>query len=497
MASVWYLGRADSRTITDTQWTAAGAPGATVTWNKTNGYSLDRAQFTAQQLAVLDGAGEFNTNAADGPRPGGSVGPADAPALRYTDLTGMGIDPKQLRRRFQAWQPGAANSYTGPVLSGDDLPAFTPGVALDAAYSVQYTTLAAGVKYLPNAVSCFGKMSIASNTWAARTSNPGTATVSTYRFMTDADDVMFMTYAASLVIDIYVNGKPFGNNPVTPGVTTGLSPFGMQRLLFPSAKPRLIELRMIGGLSGIYLKPMFSVWKPAVDPRPKIAVVGDSFVAPTVMSDTAAGAASELYSNGIYQRLPMLLGTPSLVTDGIGGTGYLAPSGANAPYTLEARKQWLQDVNPDVAIIHGGGANDLYNAANWTNQQIVDAIVPYFKDLRNRLPNAKLVFVEGFAPPLAGFSENNPDYIAIRQMAQAALGDVGVYYIDVATSDPWITGSPNGWVTANAGAGNSNIYTGSDAVHLTVRGNLYVRQRMLPKIAKVLADDGTLLNQLI
>lgn len=69
MAAVWYLGTANSRTITSSQWAAVGAPGATATWDTSNGWSLPRSSFTPAQLSVLDADGGFETNAVDGPRP--------------------------------------------------------------------------------------------------------------------------------------------------------------------------------------------------------------------------------------------------------------------------------------------------------------------------------------------------------------------------------------------------------------------------------------------
>lgn len=498
MASVWYIGQADSRTITAAQWAAAGVAGASdTTWNAANGWSIPTTSFTAAQLTILGNDGSFNTAAPDGPRPGGSgtIG-NDSPILRRSDLMGLGIDPSQVRRKFQAWRPGAANSYVGPELAGDDLPTISLGVAADSAFNQSYLPGNAAPRRTEDVVAAFGKMSVVSNNWSAKTSNNGVATVTTYRFMMDGPELCIFTYANGFAIDLYVNGKPYAGNHILPEATTGFAPYGFQKFVFPSAKPRLVELRMIGDLAGIYTKTPYRIWKPPVDPRPRLAVVGDSFVAPTVMQDAAAGGApNAAWLRGVYQRMPMLLGLPHLVTDGIGGTGYVAGAASNRPYTHVDRVQWAQDVNPDVFIVHGGGANDLYN--DHPLSTINATIQTYFRTLREKLPFAKLVFVEGFAPPLAGFSENNPDYITIRQTAQAALTDVGVYYIDVATTDPWISGQPNGYVTAVSGTGNSNIYIGSDAVHLTVAGNTYLRHRLAQKLLKILADDGTLLNQLI
>lgn len=108
MASVWYIGPADSRTITAAQWAAAGIAGASDTvWNKANGWSLPQASLTAPQRAILDANGGFNTNAPDGPRPGsGSVSPGTTGSPVYTgDLGGLGLDNANMQR-----QAGLINS---------------------------------------------------------------------------------------------------------------------------------------------------------------------------------------------------------------------------------------------------------------------------------------------------------------------------------------------------------------------------------------------------
>jgi lysophospholipase L1-like esterase len=78
MASVWYTGRADTRTITAADWAAAGIVGGTDTvWNRGNGWSVPQSSLTVQQRAILDADGKFNTNAPDGPRPDDSVSSGD------------------------------------------------------------------------------------------------------------------------------------------------------------------------------------------------------------------------------------------------------------------------------------------------------------------------------------------------------------------------------------------------------------------------------------
>jgi lysophospholipase L1-like esterase len=194
---------------------------------------------------------------------------------------------------------------------------------------------------------------------------------------------------------------------------------------------------------------------------------------------------------GAYSQLPFWLGTENFWTDAVPGSGYLRPGGTGGNYRSRIATQIAAD--PDVVIVHGGGANDLYLGFT-TVPAIVAEAITYFTELRTALPNAKLVFVEGFAPPV-GFGTFNDEYIDIRTQLQAALTAVGVYYIDVATSAAWLDG--NGYVGATTGTGNSDIYVGGDGIHLTERGAQYVLTRLAQKYRTVLADDGSLINTLI
>jgi lysophospholipase L1-like esterase len=88
MAVVWYVGPADVRTIDSTEWTRIALPGATKTWDKTNGWSINQSAFSAGQLTLLGGLNEFTLNAAaDGtPRPGSVVTAAPDSALTLGDM---------------------------------------------------------------------------------------------------------------------------------------------------------------------------------------------------------------------------------------------------------------------------------------------------------------------------------------------------------------------------------------------------------------------------
>jgi hypothetical protein len=78
MASVWYLGRSNTRSISASEWAAAGISGATTTvWNAANGYSIPADQFTEAQLTLLEAETGFDTDAPDGPRTSPVITPED------------------------------------------------------------------------------------------------------------------------------------------------------------------------------------------------------------------------------------------------------------------------------------------------------------------------------------------------------------------------------------------------------------------------------------
>lgn len=387
------------------------------------------------------------------------------------------------------------DSLAGPAAT--DITNIAVGAAGDASFNEQYLTVGGNALPAVWPVDAFGRLTVANSAWSAKTHNNSIVTSSTYRFMCDGDSLALFTYSSIFTADFFIDGRPWANNPVTLAVSTGYSPYGFVVMTFPNAKPRLIEMRTTGGLNGVYTKKPYRVWKPPKDPNPTIAVQGDSFTAPTVYQDAAAGVhPTGYYDLGIWQRMGPLLGVTSLVTDGVGGTGVINGGGNNVPYGHANRMQWISDVNPDVFVVHGGGANDIYQGN--TDAAIIAAFVTHFKNLRQRLPKAKLVFVEGFSPPLFTPATFNPRYTAIRQGVQQQLATDGlknVYYLDVATTRPPILGS--GYVTAANASGNSDIYVGSDGVHLTARGNDYCRRYLAPKMRRVLADDGRLDGQLI
>lgn len=310
--------------------------------------------------------------------------------------------------------------------------------------------------------------------------------------MMDGDKLCLYLYVtAGMGLQVWSDGQPLSATPWSWS-TTG---FKFVTIVFSSAKPRRIDFGTSAALHTVYTQKPYRLWKPVPHGGPCVAVIGDSWTVPTVFG---AGGSVQTYVNyyGLYQQLAPYLGLDEIICDAVGGTGYLKASGAIPNYYNrwlggDAIYKSVKPYNPDVVIVHGGGANDLYNS--FTVSQIIDQAVLMFTQMRADLPKAKLVFVEGFAPP--GFPFNT-QYQQIREGVQAALTSIGVYYIDVATSAPWIEGLGNA-SSPNGDNKNANIYAASDGAHLTIAGNIYVRARMANALRAILRDRGTLLNQLV
>jgi lysophospholipase L1-like esterase len=313
-----------------------------------------------------------------------------------------------------------------------------------------------------------------------------------YRFMCDADRVAFLINSGSaggLVwgdFFLYVDGAPVSLTKYDPAAGNQY-----QELVFDDARPRLIEILTCAPLNSVYCPKPYRCWMPPEPTGIKALIAGDSYTAGgTIIGGTLASPTVGDYIQGFAPQLGLELGVGSWSTDGVGGTGYIRRNIGNSNYNDRAAEHIARA--PDAIIVGGGGSNDLFHGHSVND--IVAAATTYFTTVRAGLPNAKLVFMEGFAPPV-GFSTFNDEYTAIRTQLQAALDDVGVYYIDIATSAAWLDGS--GYVGATTGIGNSDIYVGNDGIHPSPAGNRYIQKRLAPKIRAALADNGDLVNTLI
>lgn len=366
-----------------------------------------------------------------------------------------------------------------------DITSITTGFAADSTYTTgQYFVVTGSTIPAGWPIQSLGGESFAGSGFMAQLT-PLAYGARLHRVWTDADDFVIYTYAGanSRKCQFYVDGRPASAAPTTLGAGSTFT-----RLLFPDARPRLIEFYTAASLGACYVKPPYRMRKPEEVRKPRFYVMGDSYTVQIADATTPDGL------DAPYNRFHQLIDVPDLWIDGQGGSGYIRdPDGGGTLANYQTRLAYAISKSPDVLWVHGGGANDLFGGSSVAD--IVTAVTNFFMDAREGLPNAKLVFCEGFAPPVY-FNTFNDEYITIRTQVQTNLADVGVYYVDVATTSPWIFGA--GYVGATvADGGNSNTYIGSDGAHPTILGARYIGRRMAAVARRILNDDGTLLNQLV
>ena len=396
------------------------------------------------------------------------------------------------------------DSRLGPVAPAEDVPVVTLNAVADASYNKVYNVTGTGAG-VAGKFRDFGDVGEGLDfdynvTWLVNFSGYQ-QTPRSLRFMTDANKVCLALASTAPLYNqgfvLYVNGRPV--NATGSGFVPGTAQtVGLHTLVFPTAKPRLIEVRASTYFAAVYLPAPYNIWKPPARRGPRTLIIGDSYTFNSNVTDNIMNAA--------YWNIGPHIGSDDVWLDPYGGTGYTVGHVADgsggtsffnrvdANIALLSQTWNIEAINPELVVVHGGGANDIFKGK--TDAQIIAGVVATFQRLRARLPNAKLVFVEGFAPPGFTPATYNPRFKAIREGAQAALTATGVYYIDVATTRPWIRGA--GTIAApNADAENANVYITGDTFHPNGPGHLYIRHRMGTALRRVLADDGARLNSLI
>lgn len=378
----------------------------------------------------------------------------------------------------------------GPVAAAPDNPTVTHSASADGTYNQSYiissNAYPAGWPF---------DLGVGNSQIVSNYSYPNPLLqVRLIRFLCDGTKFALRTdgTAPSQGYFMFVNGAP---------VSLSMSSFGSSgtftTVVFSDARPRYIEILTTAGFQGAYCAKPYRIWAPPPLTGPKVLLVGDSYSAGVTMDGTDSTESARM--NGFAPTLGLHLGIDRFTTDGIGGTGFIEDSGAGSNNYNDRLASHIA-LAPDVLIVGGGGANDFYNGGSSTPLRDVATVTAaakaYLLGAREGLPDAKLVFIEGFSPP-NGYSTFNDEYTAVR----AALQDdddieaAGVYFIDVSTSSAWLDGA--GWKGAASGAGNSDLYVGGDGVHPTIPGHRYIRERLAPKLRLVLADDGDLVGTLI
>ena len=376
-----------------------------------------------------------------------------------------------------------------------DIASVNLNLAIDSAYDRSYT-YAGGLEN----VADFGEgMSF----WVPQGSTnqygygPFNAMPRSVRTLCDGDKFAWYQYSVAGLagVSIRVDRIPIAATPYAPNAGGQFN-----TIVFKSAKRRLIELRTSAGIGLLATTKRYDLYKPSNRRGPRVLFIGNSYTGPYNPANVM---------DSYCWDIGPLIGSEDVWVDFFGGTGYgvhstadgttVPGTGANrfldrVENTVLSGQTWdISAIAPKLVVVHGP-ENDKYKGRS--NAQVIADATAVLTRIRQRCPKAKIVYVEGFTPPGFPPATYNPNFIAIRQGVQAACAAVGVYYIDIATTKPWINGA--GTVASPNGDGlNSSIYISSDTFHPVREGHLFIRDGMARRLNKILADNGALLNQLV
>lgn len=354
----------------------------------------------------------------------------------------------------------AAASVSGP-LSAFGVTAAPPAITVTDAAA---TTIPSGAR-VPASNGCFRITGTpllpvaADNSMFGPSDGAGAAAYGKFvqwEWTSDASVIEIALLKYNTLFDLFVDGALVQAGAFSTPAT------GDRRLLkldwSGSADPRQPRHYRIAGANllfgGLYLDPSGSAW--ATGDRAGaglLAVLGDSY-----SQGTGAATIARSWAGAAAAQLGL-----DLWSDGIGGSGWNG-TGANHPVTRIAKGIAALTRAPDV-IATALGYNDA--AADAAGLQALrsryDATVAA---LRSAWPDAQLVTIGPWTPvgPTAGLANVRA---ALAQRAAANR----VAFVEV-----------DGMV----GATNKALYTGSDAVHPTPAGHLYLGRRIGQAIAAVL-----------
>ena len=179
--------------------------------------------------------------------------------------------------------------------------------------------------------------------------------------------------------------------------------------------------------------------------------LGDSLVA-IALADALCARMDWTYVARAPQNAP-----PGGTIDGTGGSGYVNPS-TWEPFGGATRLDYLLAAVPDAVLVIGGGNDSAY-----TDAQVETAATAFWVAVRAGLPNATLYGTFLHRPPAA----------AKAAAIQAAAAAARATWID---ASGWVTGT--GYVGAEAGDGNADVYVSADGVHPSAAGNAYLGVRL-------------------
>lgn len=201
-------------------------------------------------------------------------------------------------------------------------------------------------------------------------------------------------------------------------------------------------------VSGVTVGPLDTIIRAAAAPA-SLAIIGDSYL------ENQSGELGFTAARVLGMR-PML--------NGSAGTGYNATGGGTPKETYAGtdRLDAVLAAQPDALVVFGG----MNDATDTLQADALNVITT----ARATLPDLPIVLVGSQSPP--GTTSGTTKSALLKAAAaagKAAFVDMSagnIYAADgtqLVAGTPWITGTGN--TTAPAGAGNADLYIGSDTTH--------------------------------
>jgi lysophospholipase L1-like esterase len=246
-----------------------------------------------------------------------------------------------------------------------------------------------------------------------------------------------------------------------------------------STGPRRIRLDFATfPFGGVYLPPTATMWHVPLQGGRLMSFtdsIGDGSA-----QNTGAGCGTWV------DRVGRFLGCTDVWRQGRGGTGYIT-AGSYATFGDRVNADVIA-WNPTRLIILGG-----YNDNGGSQSAISTAAASLYSAIKTGLPSCE-VYVIGCWAPTGSPAASIVNTDSTLKAAAAAAGYpfispvTGSVYDStgtlIATHGPWITGT--GRVGATTGSGNADTYIGTDAVHPTDAGHVYLARRITAAVRELM-----------
>lgn len=301
----------------------------------------------------------------------------------------------------------------------------------------------------------------------------------TVEFGTDAQTFQLrFNYQTAGTYRLSIDGRKVTDLMQTVGGTTAGSTH-LMTVDLGSATPRVIRLDFYTvPFGGVYLPPGATMWS-TVRRADRFMAFGDSLSDGSAIN-TGGGAGTWVH------RAARFLGSNDVWDEARGGTGYIT---AGAYATLANRVS--ADViawTPNRLVVWAG-----YNDNTGSQSAIATAATSLYSTIKAGLPSCEVYVIGCWSPtgsPAASITNTDTTlrtaaagagYPFISPITGSCYDSTGTL---VATHGAWITGT--GRVGATTGSGNADIYIGTDAVHPTDAGHVYLARRITAAIRELM-----------